>query len=185
MPIRDGSGFGSNALAETAELARTAPDMGAELRQVLYIMRGRWRTFRSSDSAAGISFGCVSRVTMPCTIGSAESSLRLASTGGSEPRPLPTLFDGAVRNPAPRLFHTRRIFFGGENRMAARYLYPAGGTRARNAGETHGRNARAANRKGAGNGSLERWQMLWSCAYRGAVRGRNVLFSMPRLWPPL
>lgn len=162
MQIRDGSGFGSNALAETVELARTAPDMGAELLRQLRIMRGRWRTSRSSVSAGGISSGYASRAMMLCMTGSAENSRRWASTGGSEPRPLPTLSDGLFRDPAPRLSHTRRNFSRGAFGAAARYLYPAGGTRVRGAGEPHGWNARTGARVeyvGRYPGGIGKWQI--------------------------
>lgn len=79
---------------------------------------------------------------MRCTIGSAGNSRRWGSTGGAGPRPIPMPRKCPNQSPAPLMAHTRRKFFGAGNGRRAGNIYPAGGTRAQNAGISHGRDAR-------------------------------------------
>lgn len=104
----------------------------------------------------------------------------------------------AQQNPAPSQQPRKRLtgaplpasrtrkgnFLGGISGAAGRYIYPAGGTRARNTGEPHGQNARAEPGKEQGNGRLDRRQVLRRNAYCGNGRAGCHPDSMPGLRTP-
>lgn len=104
----------------------------------------------------------------------------------------------AQQNPAPSQQPRKRLtgaplpawrtrkgnFLGGISGAAGRYIYPAGGTRARNTGEPHGQNARAEPGKEQGNGKLDCGQVLWRNAHCGNGRAGCHPDSMPGLRTP-